>query len=65
MLRQKRREAEKQRSPSGLDESSRELLEQNREERDKMDAEIHELRRRNVRSYVVYYTASFRSFTRL
>ena len=65
MLRQKRREAEKQRSPSGLDESSRELLEQNREERDKMDAEIHELRRRNVRSYVAHYTASFRSFTRL
>jgi len=33
-----------------LDESSRELLELNREERDKMEAEIQELRRRNVRT---------------
>ena len=35
---------------AGLDETSRELLEQNRDERDKMDAEIQELRRRNVRT---------------
>lgn len=35
----------------GLDESSRELLELNREERDKMEAEIQELRRRNVRTH--------------
>ena len=47
MLPQKRREAEKQKSV-GLDETSRELLEQNRDERDKMEAEIQELRRRNV-----------------
>jgi len=44
---QKRRETEKQKS-AGLDETARELLEQNRDERDKMEAEIQELRRRNV-----------------
>jgi len=38
-------------SGAGLDESSRELLELNREEREKMESEIQDLRRRNVRTH--------------
>jgi troponin T len=44
----KRREVERQKS-AGLDETARDLLEQNREERDKMEEEIQELRMRNER----------------
>lgn len=44
----RRREAERQKS-AGLDESAKELLEQNRDERDKMEEEIQELRLRNER----------------
>ena len=62
---QRRREAEKQRSNNtGLDETAKELLEQNREERDKMEDEIKELRHRSVSinnlrefAYVLLYNA--------
>ena len=45
---QKRREQQKS-DAKGLDETARELLESNRKERDQMEDEINELRRRNVR----------------
>jgi len=44
---QKRRDAQRQES-HGLDDAAKELLQFNKEERNKMDDEIRELRERNV-----------------
>jgi hypothetical protein len=46
---QKRREQQRT-DTKGLDEAAKELLELNRQERDQMEDEINELRRRNVRA---------------
>jgi len=45
---QKRREQQNLQGRKGLDESARELLENNRQEREHMEDEIQELRKRNV-----------------
>ena len=52
---QRRREQQRT-DTKGLDDAARELLEVNRQERDQMEDEINELRRRNVRQrYIDLY----------
>jgi hypothetical protein len=48
----KRREAQRQTSSHGLDEAARELLETNEKDRERMEDEINELRKRNAKRKV-------------
>jgi len=51
---QKRREQQNLQGRKGLDDAAKELLENNRQEREHMEDEIQELRKRNVSSVYIF-----------